>query len=128
MYMELFPEHGLVVEGPPLFFDPTNASSTAQTPLSRDIPPPSFAPHGKEPIDIVGFAFAAPDLASMTHLRDNLRRGILRSKYPKDEALQRSDGVNGMTESILRKSSFNSTSTPQITVDYFIKVCPMESL
>lgn len=115
--MTLFSEHGLVVEGPPLFFETVTSSSSQISPSKQS------ASSNKEQRDIVGFAFAAPDLASMTHFRDNLRREVLRTKYPKDETLQQQSGESGKQESILRKSSFTNNALPQISVEHFIRVC-----
>nr|CDS30716.1 bifunctional protein NCOAT [Hymenolepis microstoma] len=111
VYLALFPEFGLVMEGPPLFSE-TTRSTNSETSQSSN----------KEQMDIVGFAFAAPDLVSMTQFRDNLRREVLRTKYPRDGILQLWDGENEKQESILREFSSTNKASPQISIERFIKM------
>ncbi|VDO11699.1 unnamed protein product, partial [Rodentolepis nana] len=111
VYLALFPEHGLIMEGPPLFSEVSRSINSQPSPSSN-----------KEQRDIVGFAFAAPDLVSMTQFRDNLRREVLRTKYPRDEILQLRDGESEKPESIFRVLSSNNRVLPKISMELFIKM------
>ncbi|KAL5108610.1 Protein O-GlcNAcase [Taenia crassiceps] len=111
-YLERFPQHCLVVEGPPLFFDTALDALSAPGGVGR-----SSSSAAAPPWDIVAFACAAPDIGALTRLRDDLRRGQLRSKYPKDEVLCGS----GNHPPIPRKPSINNT-LPQLSVEDFIRI------
>ncbi|KAM7535864.1 hypothetical protein Aperf_G00000099991 [Anoplocephala perfoliata] len=114
VYLERFPQHCLVVEGPPLYFDlVTTAETSAECGSSAS----------NSSWDIVGFAFAAPDIVILTRVRDDLRREVLRTKYPKDKTLQSEE--NGMQErppSILRKPSVTNSALLQLSVEDFIRM------
>ncbi|CDI98119.1 bifunctional protein NCOAT [Echinococcus multilocularis] len=111
-YLERFPQHCLVVEGPPLFFDAALEASSVSSSTGR-----SSSPTAAPPWDIVAFAFAAPDIGALTRVWDDLRRGQLRVKYPKDEALCGS----GNHLPIPRKPSINNIP-PRLSVEDFIRI------
>lgn len=81
-YLELSPQHCLVVEGPQLYFQPTEESSSAMT-LNGD-------GEGGER-NIVGFACAAPEVSAWARDREELCRSHLRGKYPKRDSLKQPD-------------------------------------
>uniref|UniRef100_A0A5K3EU73 DUF4771 domain-containing protein n=1 Tax=Mesocestoides corti TaxID=53468 RepID=A0A5K3EU73_MESCO len=105
-YLERFPQHCLVAEGPPLFFD-----SAVETPSSSQ----ADSSLGTPPWDIVAFALAAPDIGALTRDRDELRRSQLRAKYPKDSS------IRGKYSTMPRKPSINS-SLHQLSAEDFIKI------
>eukprot|EP00108_Taenia_solium_P008405 TsM_001145200 transcript=TsM_001145200 gene=TsM_001145200 len=110
-YLERFPQHCLVVEGPPLFFDAALEAPPVPGAVGRS------SSTATPPWDIVAFACAAPDIGVLTRVWDDLRRGQLRAKYPKDEDLC----GNGNHPSIPRKPSINNT-LPQLSVEDFIRI------
>ncbi|VDM16665.1 unnamed protein product [Hydatigera taeniaeformis] len=111
-YLERFPQHCLVVEGPPLFFDVALETSSVPCGVGR-----SLSSTAAPSWDIVAFACAAPDIGELTRARDDLRRGQLRTKYPKDAVL--CGGENH--PSIPRKPSINN-DVPHLSVEDFIRI------
>ncbi len=64
--MEHSPQHCLVIEGPPLYFE--DPQDFLREPTSAGF-------------SLVGFALAAPDVVAWTRDRDELCRSHLRAKY-----------------------------------------------